>query len=302
MNDDLRHHGVIKGRYHLALTPRGNNVDGRIVGHYPFSDLAGVGAENQTVTHLGNLLCVQTDLNGITVVTHLEIFDRCAAGDAELLGDDVYAAHLFRHRMLNLQAGIHLHEVNGVVHHVEDEFDGAGPNVIHLMSERQGAFPHLRLKLRRERGGTGFLYHLLLVPLDGAISDTQYEPVTVMVTKQLRFDVAHGGHELLEVHIAITKGVPGLRLHLMEEIMERLWRFNDLDTLTAAAVNSLNEHRITNVLGHLRGPLDASQNPVGAGHHGDPKAPRRTDCIGLIAHGFHGGHRRPNEVNAVVAA
>ena len=88
----------------------------------------------------------------------------------------------------------------------------------------------------------------------------------------------------------------------MEEIVEGLGAFHHLNALPPTAVHGLDEHGVADVFRHLSRALDAGQDTVGSRHHGNAKAPCRADGIGLIPHGLHGRHRRPNEVDAVVPA
>jgi hypothetical protein len=51
-----------------------------------------------------------------------------AGGNPDLLGDEIDAGDLFGHRMLDLDAGVHLDEVELVV--LEEEFEGARTTIV----------------------------------------------------------------------------------------------------------------------------------------------------------------------------
>src|SRR3546814_7679895 len=61
---------------------------------------------------------------------------RLARGHAELPLHQIEAGDQLGHRMLHLQARVHLHEVEGVA--IDQELDGAGAAVVDRLSGAQG--------------------------------------------------------------------------------------------------------------------------------------------------------------------
>src|SRR5437899_1638337 len=80
-----------------------------------------------------------------------------AGGDAELGGDVIDAGQHLRHGVLDLDACIHLDEVEATAGRLEDELDGAGVAIPDLAHEREGGVAHARAKGRRHRGRGSFL-------------------------------------------------------------------------------------------------------------------------------------------------
>ena len=74
-----------------------------------------------------------------------------------------------------------------------------------------------------------------------------------------------------------------------------------LNALAATAMHRLDEHGITKLRSHLLRAVRIGENTVAAGNHGHLEPAGRGNGIGLVAHGFHGGDRRPDEVDAAAA-
>ena len=203
--------------------------------------------------------------------------------------------------MLHLQAGVHLHEIDGLVGQVENELHSAGADVAHCLGNGRGMLEHILAQLRRQQGGAGFLEQLLLVPLHAAIPQAKHPGVALGVAQKLHLDVAQRGHELLQVQIAIAKGAARLGGDPMKQLMEVRGPLHRLNALAAAAMHGLDEHRVADLGGHLGGPLRIGEDALAAGHHRHFQTHGRGDGVGLVAHGLHAGHRRSDEVDAPAA-
>ena len=114
-------------------------------------------------------------------------------GDVELGGDEVEAGGALGDRMLDLQPGVHLQEVEPAAV-VGQEFDGAGPGVVDRLRCGAGGLeqpgPHAvdLLDERRRR----LLDHLLVSPLDRALAFADRPYGAVRVGKELHLDVPSG--------------------------------------------------------------------------------------------------------------
>src|SRR6185437_6836333 len=73
-----------------------------------------------------------------------------ARGDADHLFDEIEPGHPLRHRMLDLESGIHFKEVEPLAA-VDDEFYGARRTVIDGLGEGYGLRPHGRPRLGVEK-------------------------------------------------------------------------------------------------------------------------------------------------------
>src|SRR5205823_11569819 len=125
-------------------------------------------------------------------------------GDPNLLFDNVDAGHHFRDRMLDLNARIHLHEIETTARAVDDALDGAGILVAGVPAQ-----PHRRVA---ERGaqrlvddwGRTFLDELLIAPLDRAIALAQVQH-RFAIGEDLHFDVPHVGEIFFDVDRAVAE-------------------------------------------------------------------------------------------------
>jgi len=111
-----------------------------------------------------------------------------------------------RHRVLDLQPGIHLQEVELLVlaHH---EFDRAGALIAHGLRERHGLLAHRAACDVVQEGAGRLLDDLLVAPLDRAFALPQVHAVTVCVAQDLDLDVAWLLDELLDEHAVVAEAV-----------------------------------------------------------------------------------------------
>lgn len=88
---------------------------------------------------------VDAAFDGVTSWLEGFSFQAAACGDVDLLADEIDVVALLGDRMLHLDAGVHLHEVELLVL-VEQELDGAGAFVVDRLGRRYGCRAHLRAK------------------------------------------------------------------------------------------------------------------------------------------------------------
>ena len=204
--------------------------------------------------------------------------------------------------MLHLQPRVHFHEVHGVRLQVEDELDGAGADVTDFVRDRRGVLQHRLAQILRQHRRIGLFEDLLLVALHAAVAQPQHPAVAVHVAQQLRFDVAQRRNVLFEVNVAVAEC--GARFHrdAMERLVEVVGRIDHLNAFAAAAVHRLDQHRVTDLIGDFGGAFDVRQNAVASRYHRNFEPQRRVDRVRLVAHRFHAGDRRADEIDAVAAA
>ena len=80
---------------------------------------------------------------------------RLAGGDADLFLHQIDARHFLRHRMLDLDARVHLHEIELAV--LEEELDRAGVHVAHRLAETDRGVAHALARSRRRARATATL-------------------------------------------------------------------------------------------------------------------------------------------------
>ena len=171
-----------------------------------------------------------------------------AGGDPQLGADQVDVGDLLGHRVLDLDAGVHLDEDVAAVGG-EQELDRAGVDVADLAGERDGVGAHPLAQLGVEVGGRGDLDDLLVPPLHRAVALEQVDDVAGRVGQDLHLDVAGADHRLLEE----DRGVAERRLRLahrgLERVTQVLLALDPAHAAPAAAGDGLDEDREADVGG-----------------------------------------------------
>src|SRR5205085_9177137 len=126
------------------------------------------------------------------------------ASGPNLLANQVHVADHFGHRVLDLQPGIHLDEVEFAV--LVKEFDGAGAAIAHLGHGLAYALAHRFAFDPADRRRGGFLEHLLMAPLERAVALAEVDRRTIAVAEHLELDVAWVRELLLDVDRVVAEG------------------------------------------------------------------------------------------------
>ena len=121
--------------------------------------------------------------------------------------------------MLDLQPGVHLHEVEAAVLG-GDELHRAGADVADRLRGIAGRLAHLGAALRRHAGRWRFLQHLLVPALHRAVALEQVDAVAVRVAEHLDLDVARLQHVLLDQHVVVAEARLRLALARGERRLE----------------------------------------------------------------------------------
>ena len=134
-----------------------------------------------------------------------------AGGDLDLQAHQVEPGHQFGHRVLHLQAGVHLEEVEAAVG-IHQEFHRAGVVVARRARGADRGLPHLvaHFGMLRDQRRRALLDHLLMAALNRALALAQVHHVAVAVAQQLNFDVPRALDQALHVDL----GASGRRARL----------------------------------------------------------------------------------------
>ena len=153
---------------------------------------------------VGGVFGVHTALDGVTASERSLGRELCAAGDLELESHEVGRSHELGDRMLDLQAGVHLQEIE-VALGIDDELDGAGRLVLHRLGERDRLLAHRAPRLLVQERARRLLDHLLVPALDGAFPLAQVDVVPVPVSQDLDLHVPRAFDE--QTHDAETRSI-----------------------------------------------------------------------------------------------
>src|SRR5690606_38524255 len=164
VHDQLADHRVVVRRHAVTLVDVGVHAHARAARGMEVLDQAGAGEEGFRV------LGVDAALDGVAVEHHVLLADAqlVAGGDAQLLGHQVDAGDHLGDRMLHLDAGVHLDEVEAAV--LVQELERAGAAVADADAGLDADLADLRALLRGDARGRRFLDHLLVAALHRAVA------------------------------------------------------------------------------------------------------------------------------------
>src|ERR1700722_15492583 len=128
-------------------------------------------------------------------------------GDRDLLGDQVQPGDRLGDRMLDLDPGVHLQEVELAAVGVDQELDRARAPVPEVRPEGDRRRPQPAPQARLQPGGRRLLDQLLVPPLHRAVPVAQVDD-PLPVAQDLHLDMTPALHVPLEVHPRVTERRP----------------------------------------------------------------------------------------------
>ena len=167
--------------------------------------------------------------------------ERRAGGDADLLAHQVDAGHRLGDRVLDLQAGVHLDEVELAV--LEQELHRAGAAILELAHGRRGQFADPVALLGVEGGRGRLLQDLLVAALQRAVALAEMHAGAQAIAQHLDLDVARPRKVLLEVDRIVAEGGLGLGAGEREGLGCAVGIVDHLHAAPAAAGHRLDQHR-----------------------------------------------------------
>ena len=146
-------------------------------------------------------------LHGPAPQTHilLPVAKVSAAGDPQLLLDDVNPSDHLGDRVLHLEAGVYLQKIETTVL-IQQELYSAGADIARQPSQPYGHLTHFLSQISVQGAGGRFLDHLLMSPLKRTLAFTQVNDIAVSIGQDLELDVAHALNDALQVDRAVAKG------------------------------------------------------------------------------------------------
>ena len=240
---------------------------------------------------VGGVLGGHTALDGVAVdvdillpaQADLRVTQGIPCGNEDLTADDIHAGDHLRHRMLHLNAGVHLDEVVAAVF-IHQKLHRTGADVPHRAGNFHG-IPAQRLhRLLRDGPCRGKLHHLLIPPLEGAVPLAQMIDVAVLIRQNLHLDVLGLHQILLHEDIAAAEGLLRLAVDQLIGGADLLRAVAAAHATTAAAGRRLQNHREAEGHRLLHSVLCVPQRLRAAGDDGN--AAGDSDLLGaeLVAH------------------
>ena len=219
-----------------------------------------------------------------------------ARGDPDLLLDDVDAGQELGDRMLDLEAGVHLEEIE-VALVVEEELEGPGVGVLDGARSVDDGAAQFAAHAIGERDGRRLLDQLLVAPLDRALALAEVHHRAVLIAEHLHFDVARVLDVLLDVDVTVAERRFRLALRGLERLAHLAGVADDPHAAAAAAGDRLDDHREAQLAGDLEGLLFAVDRPVAAGQDRHAGLLHRAPRAGLVAEQPDDVRRRADELD-----
>src|SRR5579872_4375760 len=261
IGDDLAHQRVVVGRYvvtgvdmtvhaHAGAARRMPQPDGARRGHEGF-----------------RILGVDATFNGMpaNLDVTLRVRQTLACGYEQLGLDQINARNQLGHRVLNLDARVHLYEVELAV--LEKELECAGAAVANGLAGLDTTLAHDAALSRSDSDRWRLLDDFLMAALHGAVTLTQMNHIAMPVSQYLELDVTWPLQEFLHVDLIVAEGSAGFRLRDANSIQQRGLTVDDTHAAAATAAGSFDDDWIADV---ARDPVVLigiiAQRPVRAGH------------------------------------
>ena len=194
-------------------------------------------------------------------------------GEPELLLHDVHPGDELRHRVLHLEAGVHLQEPEGAVAVVEELARGGVAKPGRAAHPDRHRVEPAALGLG-QAGCRGLLDQLLVAPLHRAVALADRDDVAGCVAEELHLDVA-GRHDLaLEVDGSVTERAGGLAGSREQRRRELVLRDDAPHAPTTASRGRL----------HEQGEADLPRRGDDRVHLARPVDRRRLERAGDVRH------------------
>jgi hypothetical protein len=196
---------------------------------------------------------IEACLDGVPGEAHVLLGDAqpLAGSDAQLQLDEIEARDHLGDGMLDLQARVHLQEVERPLGR-EQELHRAEVRVADGAGGSDGGGAHARAQVRVDRRRRCLLEHLLMPPLHRAIALAQMDASPVRVGEHLDLDVAGADHALLEDQLTGTEGARRFRPRRGECGGQLFLGRHETHAASAASGRGLDHYRKADALGLTR--------------------------------------------------
>ena len=172
---------------------------------------------------------------------------RLAERDAQLPLHEIEAGDHLGDGMLDLQAGVHLDEIEACC--IGDELDRAGADIADGLRRGARGRRHLGAALRRDGDRGRLLDHLLMAALQRAFALEQRHHVAMAVAEHLHLDVARPRDVFLDQHPIVAERGLRLALRAGDRFGELAGRIDEPHAPAAAAGRGLDQHGIADAVG-----------------------------------------------------
>ena len=285
-NNELSQHGVEvtadNVASHEARIPANTGAGGD--GH--LLDSAGGGHEGTA-----RILTINTELEGVTAQNRVLLLNLLAAGNTELLTNQVQTGNLLGDGVLHLQSSVDLKEGDSAVG-ADEELTGAGTLVASLTQNCAGRLVQALVLLSAQVGCGCLLNELLVTALQGAVTGGNHHNVAVRIRQALGLNVAGRIQEALDEALTATERRGSLANSGLVHLNNALAVACHLNAAATATKCGLHRNGQTVLIREGNNLIGGLDRILGAGHQGSAHLLRDVACRHLIAqlgNGLGGG-------------
>lgn len=134
---------------------------------------------------------------------------RLAVRDVNLQMHQIEPGNEFGHRVLDLKAGIHLEKIK-ILLLIDEKLDGSGIRISGGLPDSNRDLAHPAAHIGIDNWRRRLFDHLLMPPLQRALALSQIYSVSVLVGRDLHFDVAGIDDRFLDIDFAVGERALGL--------------------------------------------------------------------------------------------
>jgi hypothetical protein len=226
---------------------------------------------------------------------------RLARGHAQLQLDQIEPGHGLGHRVLDLQARVHLHEIEPALG-VEQALERAHPLIADRPCRRDRGRAHALAQRRVDGRRRRLLDDLLVAPLHRAVALAEVNRVAVAVGQHLDLDVARVGDDTFEDQAVVPKGVARLGACAAQQLGKVAGVVHEPHAAPATTGRGLDHDGKADALGFGQQALITLVLAVVAGDAGHASRPHEALGPGLVAHRANRLGRGADEDQSGVAA
>ena len=182
---------------------------------------------------------------GLTGQSDLGVLQCKPLGDQNLMVNQIDTGHLLRHRVLDLDPGVDLDEIELVRILIQQEFHRSRVVVPDGPAQSHRRIADLPSQVRRQIEGWRHLHYLLMPPLKGAIPLMEMDEIALPVAQDLHLQMPGPGDESFQKDLFSSECGHRFTLRLLKLRFQIRLSSHDTHAAPAPAVGRLEDHRKT---------------------------------------------------------
>ena len=262
MGDNLPDQRIVVGRNDVVVINVGIDTNARPTRHVILID-------PPRRRHKGiGVFRVNSALDGMAAIDHIALADAqlFSGGDANLFLNNVDAGNQFRHRMLDLNTGIHLDKIELIV--LVQKLERPRATIADALAGIGAAYPDAISQALFDTRRRRFFNDFLVTALHRAIAIPQIDGVFELIRQDLNLDVTRVLQKFFHVHHWIAERRLGFGAGQLHRIDQRSFRMHHAHATPTTAARGFDDYGITHLSGDALQLLRiVRQSPLGTRHH-----------------------------------